>query len=333
MMNIAIKALGFKPFLISNEIPEGLTGYHIPGSKIISAVATFGKFLLQIAEFDDYGWLYCVFDLETEVTFLLTYFIPLIIARISLQGDFQYEAKQIGNLLVKENQFNIFYDPTPDCLIHFKEGKHISFEVIYAQKNVLQILNFFPAFGTFKKNIQASTPSILSNADIHITASITECIYKIIHSPYSKNVQQFHVGIIKELLIKMLKQASHLHTFNKKFALDEIERIYAAKEFIDLNVPRHFSISQIARHVGINIKKLKQGFKEIFGIGLYGYLQEQIFEIARAQVEQTIQPIQEIGLNAGYNTANNFSTAFKKRFGLTPLEWREQFNNNRKTAE
>lgn len=332
-MDIAIKALGFEPFLISDEIPEGLTEYHIPGSKIVSAVATFGKFLLQAAEFDDYGWLYCMFDLKTDITFLLTYFVPLIIARISLQGDFQYEAKQIGHLLVKENQFNIFYLHETNCMLHFTKGKHASFEIIYEQKHVLQTLNFFPAFETFKSNICQSTSSILSNAEIYLTASMVECIYKIIHSPYSKNVQQFHISIIKELLVKMLRQASKLYTYNKKFALDEIERIHAAKEFIDLNVPQHFSIPHIARHVGINIKKLKQGFKEIFGIGLYGYLQKQIFEIAKARIEQTVQPIQEISLNAGYNAPNNFSIAFKKRFGLTPLEWREQFSSNKKTAE
>jgi AraC-like DNA-binding protein len=123
----------------------------------------------------------------------------------------------------------------------------------------------------------------------------------------------------------MLTQASQFHTYNRKFSLDEIERIYAAKELIDSNLPRHFSIFQIAAHVALNEQKLKEGFKEIFGKGLFGYLQDQLLKIAQIEIEQTNRSVKQIAARAGYKKANNFSAAFKKKFGLSPSQWKKQF--------
>lgn len=326
-MDSTIRASGFEPFPLTSEIPAGLAEYHIPGTRIMSAVAPFGNFMLQSVEFDGFSWLYSVFQMEEDVSFVIRSFLPLVFGRIILQGNFNYEVRSVGTLQLKESQFNIFYLMELYNTLSLKKGVHVSLEIIYTQYFLLQSLDFFPAFEVFKTNVVRSVPSLLSGEALCATASMMDALYKIIHSPYSSNVRQFHLDIIKDVLFQMLRVASEQHTFTEKFTITEIERIHAAKEFIDSNVPRHFSISQISRRVGINDQKLKKGFKEIIGIGLYGYLQERILQIAKIAIEQTNRSIKEIALHAGYRNANNFSAAFKKKFGVTPLDWRRQSNN------
>ncbi|MEP6748452.1 MAG: AraC family transcriptional regulator [Bacteroidota bacterium] len=325
-MDIIIRASGFEPFPITSEIPAGLAEYHIPGSKVMSAVAPFGNLMLQLVELDGFNWLYSVFHIEEDVTFLIRSFMPLVLSRIILNGDFDYEIRSVAAFKLKESQFNIFYLTELNNSLFLKKGVHVSLEIIYSQNFLLQTLDFFPVFAEFKTNVLRSVPSLLSEKELYATASMMDAMYKIIHSPYSSNVRQFHLDIIKDLLFQMLQQASEQHTCNKKFTISEVERIHAAKEFIDSNVPQHYSIFQIARRVGINDQKLKKGFKEIIGTGLYGYLQDRILEIAKIEIEQTTRSIKEIALHAGYKNANNFSAAFKKKLGLTPLDWRKQSN-------
>ncbi len=110
------------------------------------------------------------------------------------------------------------------------------------------------------------------------------------------------------------------------------ELIYAAKEFIDSHLSTHYSILQIAREIGINEQDLKKGFKELFGKGMFEYLLSERLTIARVKIEDTTKPVKEIAYAAGYKSAGNFSTAFKKKFGKNPLAWRRDYKKNNRTA-
>lgn len=328
-MNITIKALGVEPFPISNEIPKGLSRYVIPGSKVLSAVATFGQFMIQLAELGESTWLYYIFTIKEEVTLLLTYYAPLVFARISLKGQFNYETHPFNYLLIKENQCSIIYLSVGSNKLHLEEGHYMLFETTYSQNTVLQTLRFFPVFEEFKTSISQSRSALLSKQSICSSPSIADCIYKIIHSPFSENVLQFHQNIATDLMVAILKEASNLQPCDNKFTIDEVERIYAAKAFIEAHIPIHYSIGHIARHVGMNEKKLKYGFKEVIGIGLYGYFLDQVLEVAKREVEQTKHSVKQIALHTGYKNGNNLSAAFRKKFGMPPLEWRREFNKNK----
>lgn len=326
-MNITIKALGVEPFPISNEIPKGLSRYVIPGSKVLSAVASFGQFMIQLAELDESTWLYYIFTIKEAVTLLLSYFAPLILARISLKGQFNYETYPFNYLLIKENQCSIIYRSEASSKLHLEEGDYILFETTYPQNTVFQTLMFFPAFEEFKTSISQSRSASLSKQVICLSPSIADCIYKIIHSPFSENLLQFHQNTVNDLLVAVLKEAASLQPCDNKFTIDEVERIYAARAFIEAHIPIHYSIGHIARHVGMNEKKLKYGFKEVIGIGLYGYFLDRVLEVAKIEVEQTKRSVKQIAQHTGYKNGNNLSAAFRKKFGMSPLEWRRKFNS------
>ncbi|MGN6212012.1 hypothetical protein [Parafilimonas sp.] len=213
-MNLTIKALGIEPFSISNEIPEGLSGYYIPDTKVLCAVATFGKFMIQLVDLGEYSWLYYIFMIKEEITFLLTYSAPLILVRIILKGNFSYEIEFLGNVPLGENQCNVICLPTPLNKLHFCPGEYILFETLYSSSSILQTLIYFPMFEDFKANITAYKPALLCMPHIKPSASVIECVYKIIHSPFSENVRQFHIKSIKDLLIHILEATSHSKPVN-----------------------------------------------------------------------------------------------------------------------
>ncbi|HEX8334923.1 MAG TPA: AraC family transcriptional regulator [Segetibacter sp.] len=102
----------------------------------------------------------------------------------------------------------------------------------------------------------------------------------------------------------------------------DIECLNNAKGLIDKDPSQHYTIPEISRHVGLSPTKLKSGFKTLYGMGIYKYLQQQRLEKGRYLLENSEKTLKEISRSLGYKYKNNFSTSFRKKFGIPPGEWK-----------
>ncbi|WP_161964221.1 helix-turn-helix domain-containing protein [Chitinophaga flava] len=98
----------------------------------------------------------------------------------------------------------------------------------------------------------------------------------------------------------------------------DVDKIYFVKEMIDKDPIADYSLIGLSKKAGLNTFKLKKGFKEIFGETVFGYIQELKMEKARRMLLDEGMQVNEVAYMLGYNSPNNFSTAFRKKFGLTP---------------
>lgn len=65
-------------------------------------------------------------------------------------------------------------------------------------------------------------------------------------------------------------------------------------------------------------------FKSITGVSPLEYRNNIRLEHVREQIEETDAPISEIGESAGFSSPAYFCQAFKKRFGVSPSEYRKK---------
>jgi AraC-like DNA-binding protein len=105
----------------------------------------------------------------------------------------------------------------------------------------------------------------------------------------------------------------------------DIECLFAAREMIAADISRHYTIEQIAMHVGLSATKLKKGFKELFKTTLFEYLETERMEKAKVLMRSTDKSLKQISSLAGFRYMNNFNKAFKRKFGVSPHEWRKGF--------
>jgi len=98
-------------------------------------------------------------------------------------------------------------------------------------------------------------------------------------------------------------------------------------EVRDLLVASCFSrpplVADLARHAAMNQQKLQRGFKQIYGQTIMDFCQEERLERAREMLENGELTVTQIALTVGYDFANNFSSAFKRHFGVTPNAYRQ----------
>lgn len=101
------------------------------------------------------------------------------------------------------------------------------------------------------------------------------------------------------------------------------EKIKEAGNILLSNHHHPPTIRALSLQVGINEKKLKYGFKEVFGNTPYGYLFEYKMDLAKRYLLDSDKVIAEIGFLCGYDSPSHFSTAFKRYFGVSPGKMRE----------
>lgn len=98
------------------------------------------------------------------------------------------------------------------------------------------------------------------------------------------------------------------------------ERLLFARDYLIQHLALPPSLPELARVAGLNEFKLKAGFKELFGQTVFGYLSDYRLADAKAQLLERQKTASELAFELGYSSVQHFSTAFKKKFGVSPTQ-------------
>ena len=102
---------------------------------------------------------------------------------------------------------------------------------------------------------------------------------------------------------------------------DDIVRIHQASNILIDRLQHPPSLSELSRQVGLNDRKLKQGFQQVFGTTVFGYLHEYRMTMAMKSLIQGNTSIDRVIRSVGYASRSSFSRAFKQRFGASPRNY------------
>ena len=102
---------------------------------------------------------------------------------------------------------------------------------------------------------------------------------------------------------------------------DNVQKIRKAKEIILKRMTSPPSLQELADEVGLPLKKLKSGFKQIYGESVYSFLFDYKMELARKWLTTEQYNVNELSLKLGYSMPSHFIAAFKKKFGTTPKKY------------
>ncbi|NJK51981.1 MAG: helix-turn-helix transcriptional regulator [Leptolyngbyaceae cyanobacterium SU_3_3] len=154
------------------------------------------------------------------------------------------------------------------------------------------------------------------------TAEMQVVLHQILHCIYQGPMKQMYLeGKVLELAALQFSQFTeadnHLHN-EATLKADDIERLHQAKEILIGQINDPPSILGLARQVGLNDCKLKQGFRQVFGTTVFGYLREHRLEQARLLLIEGELSVQQVARAIGYAHPGYFATAFKRRFGVSP---------------
>ena len=100
--------------------------------------------------------------------------------------------------------------------------------------------------------------------------------------------------------------------------------IQEAVTYIEQNYRRNLTVEEIAGVCKLNRNYFSKIFKESMGCTPQEFLIRMRLAKATELMRTSDTPIKDISVVCGYPNQLHFSRAFKKRFGISPREWRNQ---------
>lgn len=122
---------------------------------------------------------------------------------------------------------------------------------------------------------------------------------------------------IIKLLILIFEQ------FNEKNKLQTEPGIsFVVKKFIDENYHKNIRAEDIGKLTGINQNKIRKEFKSQYKMTVADYISELRMLKAKKMIIDKEIMVKEIAIECGYEYVQNFTRAFKKKFGVSPEKLR-----------
>ncbi|MBO1026400.1 helix-turn-helix transcriptional regulator [Ochrobactrum sp. SD129] len=127
------------------------------------------------------------------------------------------------------------------------------------------------------------------------------------------------VEIVAEALCAMTRAAPQQPSTPALNRLDRL-RLARAKDFIAENLAEPLNVPTIARAAGINSGGLQRLFQLCEGASVFDYIRRSRLDTAYHALVSGEVPVSRASLLAGYTRPENFATAFRRQFGMSPRE-------------
>ncbi|WAL62182.1 helix-turn-helix domain-containing protein [Thermocoleostomius sinensis] len=160
-----------------------------------------------------------------------------------------------------------------------------------------------------------------------VSPTMMQVLRQIIHCPYQGLTQQLYLESKALELIALqfaCLDASPPSTNSVTLQPDDLERLHYARDFLIAHATNPPSLVELARQAGLNDRKLKQGFRQVFGTTVFGCLQDYRMQQARHLLQQPHLTIAQVAATVGYRNPEAFSTAFRRKFAMSPKAYQLQ---------
>ena len=144
-------------------------------------------------------------------------------------------------------------------------------------------------------------------------------------SKYTDRSLAVQIAKYFEIEIDRFSQASFIMFRGQKEHEDE--PVKRAQEFIEQNFQNKLTVEQLADMFSIGRRSLERRFKKATSNTVIEYIQRVKIEAAKKSFETSSKNVSEVMYDVGYSDTKAFRTTFKKISGLSPLEYRNRYNN------
>jgi AraC-like DNA-binding protein len=140
----------------------------------------------------------------------------------------------------------------------------------------------------------------------------------ISHPTHSTILHNRIMMLIERFFFNLYEKRKRLR-YRVDLSDEDIQKVRKVERMITEDLKKDCTpINELARMVFISPSKLKNIFRKMFGVPIYQhYLQQKMHE-ARRMLLSGKYTVKEVGMGLGYNNLSNFSSAFKKEFGILP---------------
>ena len=250
---------------------------------------------------------------------------PLIAVAFYGSGNVDLSVKYLD----KTKDFN----HTKGLALSFYSDDHVTFEHTVSPDKTLECIVVATALKKLKSlpNQEGDLFSELLNELVnpkdhyvegpkfYMTPDMEQIVNSIFANKYEgKTKMMFFRSQITALLSHFFGQLASMQEESKSFNYHQ--KLNEARDILIADMENPPSLAELAQQIGFNTTKLKREFKEVFGVPVFKYLQNQRLVQAHDLISKQQSTVQEAAWHVGYDSLSSFSNAFAKKFGYRPSE-------------
>ncbi len=223
--------------------------------------------------------------------------------------------------LMEQNSY-LLYNPTRDLPVNLQIGAHSW--VIVVLVSIKKFHSLFSPDADHVSFLSADNRDKKYYVDGKVSPSMAVALHQLMNYNLNDAIKRLYFkGKAYELLSLYFNTKDDPDVEACPFLVDEknMAKIKMAKDIIINRMTDPPSLQELATEIALPLKKLKEGFKEVYGDTVYGFLLEHKLEYARQLLDSGQHNVNEVGLKVGYSTGSHFISAFKKKYGTTPKKY------------
>ncbi len=238
----------------------------------------------------------------------------------------RYGEKQKGFSHTKSMVLSFYADDQVEFIHHVSADKPLRCIVIATALRNLEYLPYQEGelFSQLLSQLVNPTDHYVEGPLFYMTPEMQTIVDQVIDNQYQGKAKMlFFRSQMTVLLAHFFGQLSSLNEVespSRGIKDDEREKLYQAKEILTANLETPPSLTELSKQIGLNSFKLKKNFKELFGVPVFKYLQNERLTKAHTLLQNQDLTIQEAAWHVGYDSLSSFSNAFAKKFGVRPSE-------------
>ncbi|PKF72920.1 helix-turn-helix transcriptional regulator [Chryseobacterium sp. PMSZPI] len=259
-----------------------------------------------------------VYLTEDQETFTLLFLLSHDINLMTEDGDIRF--------LFRKNQYILYYSSRENKLKLWSEShepvKYLQIQV--SHRYISKLIN--PE--TNKEN-EEIMEKMIRNQFLFLHKQTPPYMTVEMHLILNEIMTYQQRGLILKLFIeaKIIKLLILIFEQfkEKKIKEPKPEIPELIKRFIDENYHRNIKAEEIGKLIGVNQNNIRKEFKIQYHTTIANYMLElRMLKAKKLIVDKNIM-IKEIAIECGYEYIQNFTRAFKKKFGVSP----ENLRNNK----
>ncbi|TNJ47245.1 helix-turn-helix transcriptional regulator [Tamlana fucoidanivorans] len=223
--------------------------------------------------------------------------------------------------ILEENSL-LLYNPQRDLPIHLEINPHSWMVSILI--SIKKFHGFFSHEADYITFLSEDNRDKKYYKDGVISPSMAIVLNQLINYGLNSSIKPLYFrGKAYELLSLYFNRSEEANIEQCPFLVDEtnVIKIRKAKDIIVAQMAEPPSLQELADEIGLSLKKLKEGFKQIYGDSVFSFLFDYKMEVARKLLESGENNVNEVGHKVGYSTSSHFIAAFKKKYGTTPKKY------------
>jgi len=317
-MLVKSKIVELEDWLFEEEIPDG----YVPDKPLVEnkTIIEMGPVHMENFQLSTSG----LFILHSKMNFDRPVQILTEIEGETITSQFIFFKPKDAKMPYGMSRHNIRYIPSVRTTHQVEPGiEYIYFIAVISKEYYLNLIKRDSLLHQqFVHEIEKGQYASFSEEDLVATYEMQHTISELIESKKKGEIRRLHTeSRIVELLMYQFEQYNEQKgNTDSLFHEEDIQRLEMARHILEQRIANPPTQKELAAEVLTSESKLRKDFKEYFSVTIHDYLTRVRMEKAKNYLLADKKTVYEVALLTGYGHQNNFSSAFKKYYGISPGE-------------